>query len=222
MNGAVLPIMAMYIVAAEEQGVAPDKLTGTIQNDILKVGRAGVWCVWCGGGVGGVGAVLSCGGMGRAVGGGRRRGAAVGAALLQGCRQAGTCILATGWQQAALGQACCDRLSLQLAPSCPKLPPLHHRPLQEFMVRNTYIYPPHPSMRAVGDIIAYASRHMPRFNTVSISGYHMQEAGGWLGGGGWGWGGAGGCWGGLLLGCCWGAAGVVLGCCCWGAAGVAD
>ncbi|MBT8073890.1 MAG: methylmalonyl-CoA mutase, partial [Xanthomonadales bacterium] len=83
MNGAVLPVMAMYIVAAEEQGVAAGKLAGTLQNDILK----------------------------------------------------------------------------------------------EFMVRNTYIYPPAPSMRIVSDIIAYASTHMPRFNSISISGYHMQEAG---------------------------------------------
>lgn len=83
MNGAVLPIMAMYIVAAEEQGVAPEKLVGTLQNDILK----------------------------------------------------------------------------------------------EFMVRNTYIYPPAPSMRIVSDIITYTSSNMPRFNSVSISGYHMQEAG---------------------------------------------
>ena len=83
MNGAVIPILANYIVAAEEQGVSTDKLAGTIQNDILK----------------------------------------------------------------------------------------------EFMVRNTYIYPPEPSMRIIADIIAYASRHMPKFNTISISGYHMQEAG---------------------------------------------
>ncbi|TPJ24620.1 methylmalonyl-CoA mutase [Mesorhizobium sp. B2-7-2] len=83
MNGAVLPIMALYIVAAEEQGVAQNDLTGTIQNDILK----------------------------------------------------------------------------------------------EFMVRNTYIYPPKPSMRIVSDIFAYTSRHMPKFNSISISGYHMQEAG---------------------------------------------
>lgn len=83
MNGAVLPVLAGYIVAAEESGVALDALSGTIQNDILK----------------------------------------------------------------------------------------------EFMVRNTYIYPPDPSMRIVGDIIAYTSRHMPRFNSISISGYHMQEAG---------------------------------------------
>ncbi|WP_461098770.1 methylmalonyl-CoA mutase [Spirosoma luteolum] len=83
MNGAVLPVMAFYIVAAEEQGVAPAQLSGTIQNDILK----------------------------------------------------------------------------------------------EFMVRNTYIYPPEPSMRIVGDIFAYTSRHMPRFNSISISGYHMHEAG---------------------------------------------
>ncbi len=83
MNGAVLPIMAMYIVAAEEQGVAPEKLAGTLQNDILK----------------------------------------------------------------------------------------------EFMVRNTYIYPPEPSMRIVADIVGYSARHMPRFNSISISGYHMQEAG---------------------------------------------
>ncbi len=83
MNGAVLPILAFYIVAAEEQGVTPDKLSGTIQNDILK----------------------------------------------------------------------------------------------EFMVRNTYIYPPEPSMRIVADIFAYTSQHMPRFNSISISGYHMQEAG---------------------------------------------
>ena len=83
MNGAVLPVLAGYIVAAEEQGVAPDKLSGTIQNDILK----------------------------------------------------------------------------------------------EFMVRNTYIYPPGPSMRIVADIIEYTARHMPRFNSISISGYHMQEAG---------------------------------------------
>ena len=83
MNGAALPIMAMYIVAAEEQGVPTDKLAGTIQNDILK----------------------------------------------------------------------------------------------EFMVRNTYIYPPEPSMRIVADIIAYCSRNMPRYNSISISGYHMQEAG---------------------------------------------
>src|SRR4051794_22511297 len=83
MNGAVLPIMAFYIVAAEEQGVPPEKLTGTIQNDILK----------------------------------------------------------------------------------------------EFMVRNTYIYPPEPSMRIVGDIFRYCSEKMPKFNCISISGYHMQEAG---------------------------------------------
>ena len=83
MNGAVLPIMAMYIVAAEEQGVKTEKLSGTIQNDILK----------------------------------------------------------------------------------------------EFMVRNTYIYPPEPSIRIVADIIGYTSRNMPRFNPISISGYHMQEAG---------------------------------------------
>ena len=83
MNGAVLPVLAGYIVAAEEQGVAQAKLTGTIQNDILK----------------------------------------------------------------------------------------------EFMVRNTYIYPPEPSMRIVADIIEYAARHIPRFNSVSISGYHMHEAG---------------------------------------------
>ncbi|MFL5268051.1 MAG: methylmalonyl-CoA mutase, partial [Stellaceae bacterium] len=83
MNGAVLPIMAFYIVAAEEQGVPLAKLSGTIQNDILK----------------------------------------------------------------------------------------------EFMVRNTYIYPPAPSMRIVADIIEYTARHMPQFNSISISGYHMQEAG---------------------------------------------
>jgi len=83
MNGAALPVMAMYIVAAEEQGVPPEKLAGTLQNDILK----------------------------------------------------------------------------------------------EFMVRNTYIYPPAPSMRIVSDIIAYTAAHMPRYNSISISGYHMQEAG---------------------------------------------
>lgn len=83
MNGAVLPIMALYIVAAEEQGVAQKDLAGTIQNDILK----------------------------------------------------------------------------------------------EFMVRNTYIYPPKPSMRIVSDIFSYTSKHMPKFNSISISGYHMQEAG---------------------------------------------
>ncbi len=83
MNGAVLPILASFIVAGEEQGCPTEKLTGTIQNDILK----------------------------------------------------------------------------------------------EFMVRNTYIYPPEPSMRIVADIIEYASQHMPRFNSISISGYHMQEAG---------------------------------------------
>ena len=83
MNGAVLPIMALYVVAAEEQGVRPEQLAGTIQNDILK----------------------------------------------------------------------------------------------EFMVRNTYIYPPRPSMRIVADIFRYTAEHMPRFNSISISGYHMQEAG---------------------------------------------
>ena len=83
MNGAVLPVLAGYIVAAEEQGVAQEQLAGTIQNDILK----------------------------------------------------------------------------------------------EFMVRNTYIYPPAPSMKIIGDIIAYCSANMPRFNTISISGYHIQEAG---------------------------------------------
>jgi methylmalonyl-CoA mutase len=83
MNGAVLPVMAFYIVAAEEQGVQPEQLAGTIQNDILK----------------------------------------------------------------------------------------------EFMVRNTYIYPPEPSMRIVGDIFRYCSQKMPKFNCISISGYHMQEAG---------------------------------------------
>jgi methylmalonyl-CoA mutase len=83
MNGAVLPIMALYIVAAEEQGVAQKDLAGTIQNDILK----------------------------------------------------------------------------------------------EFMVRNTYIYPPKPSMRIVSDIFSYTSKNMPKFNSISISGYHMQEAG---------------------------------------------
>ena len=83
MNGAVIPIMAFYIVAAEEQGVAPEQLSGTIQNDILK----------------------------------------------------------------------------------------------EFMVRNTYIYPPTPSMQIVADIFEFTSKHMPRFNSISISGYHMHEAG---------------------------------------------
>ncbi len=83
MNGAVLPILALYIVAAEEQGVAPEKLQGTIQNDILK----------------------------------------------------------------------------------------------EFMVRNTYIYPPAPSMKIIADIFAFTSQKMPKFNSISISGYHMQEAG---------------------------------------------
>ncbi len=83
MNGAVLPVLALYIHAAEEQGVPHEKLTGTIQNDILK----------------------------------------------------------------------------------------------EFMVRNTYIYPPEPSMRIIADIFAFTSRHMPKFNSISISGYHMQEAG---------------------------------------------
>ena len=83
MNGAVLPILALYVVAAEEQGVPPEKLAGTIQNDILK----------------------------------------------------------------------------------------------EFMVRNTYIYPPKPSMRIISDIFAYTSAHMPKFNSISISGYHIQEAG---------------------------------------------
>jgi methylmalonyl-CoA mutase len=83
MNGAVLPVMALYVVAAEEQGVAPEQLAGTIQNDILK----------------------------------------------------------------------------------------------EFMVRNTYIYPPQPSMRIISDIFAYTSTKMPKFNSISISGYHMQEAG---------------------------------------------
>ena len=83
MNGAVLPVLAGYIVAAEEQGVAQEKLSGTIQNDILK----------------------------------------------------------------------------------------------EFMVRNTYIYPPAPSMRIIADIIEYTATHMPKFNSISISGYHMQEAG---------------------------------------------
>jgi len=84
MNGAVVPVLAMFVVAAEEQGVASAKLSGTLQNDILK----------------------------------------------------------------------------------------------EFMVRNTYIYPPAPSMRIVADIIGYTAKHMPRFNPISISGYHMQEAGG--------------------------------------------
>lgn len=83
MNGAVIPVLAMFIVAAEEQGVPAEKLSGTIQNDILK----------------------------------------------------------------------------------------------EFMVRNTYIYPPEPSMRIVGDIIAYTAEHMPQYNSISISGYHMHEAG---------------------------------------------
>ena len=83
MNGAVVPVLAFYIVAAEEQGVRRDQLTGTIQNDILK----------------------------------------------------------------------------------------------EFMVRNTYIYPPGPSMRIIGDVFAYTAAHMPRFNSISISGYHMHEAG---------------------------------------------
>ena len=83
MNGAVLPILALYIAAAEEQGVKPEQLAGTIQNDILK----------------------------------------------------------------------------------------------EFMVRNTYIYPPKPSMRIISDIFAYTSEKMPKYNSISISGYHMQEAG---------------------------------------------
>src|SRR5262245_5511205 len=83
MNGAVLPVLALFIVAGEEQGVPPEQLSGTIQNDILK----------------------------------------------------------------------------------------------EFMVRNTYIYPPAPSMRIVSDIFAYTSKKMPKFNSISISGYHMQEAG---------------------------------------------
>ena len=83
MNGAVIPVLALYVVAAEEQGVSQEKLTGTIQNDILK----------------------------------------------------------------------------------------------EFMVRNTYIYPPAPSMRIIGDIFSYTAKNMPKFNSISISGYHMQEAG---------------------------------------------
>lgn len=83
MNGAVLPILALYVVAAEEQGVKPDQLSGTIQNDVLK----------------------------------------------------------------------------------------------EFMVRNTYIFPPKPSMRIISDIFTYTSQHMPKYNSISISGYHMQEAG---------------------------------------------
>ena len=83
MNGAVIPILAIFIVAGEEQGVSRAELSGTIQNDILK----------------------------------------------------------------------------------------------EFMVRNTYIYPPEPSMRIVADIIAYTAKHMPKFNSISISGYHMHEAG---------------------------------------------
>ncbi|HEY8301311.1 MAG TPA: methylmalonyl-CoA mutase [Jatrophihabitans sp.] len=83
MNGAVLPVLALYVVAAEEQGVKPEQLTGTIQNDILK----------------------------------------------------------------------------------------------EFMVRNTYIYPPQPSMRIISDIFEFTSQHMPKFNSISISGYHIQEAG---------------------------------------------
>src|SRR5690606_7909307 len=83
MNGAVIPVLAFYILAAEEQGVKPAQLTGTIQNDILK----------------------------------------------------------------------------------------------EFMVRNTYIYPPQPSMRIVADIFAYTSKHMPKFNSISVSGYHIHEAG---------------------------------------------
>jgi methylmalonyl-CoA mutase len=83
MNGAVLPVLALYVVAGEEQGVPPQKLAGTIQNDILK----------------------------------------------------------------------------------------------EFMVRNTYIYPPQPSLRIISDIFSYTSAHMPKFNSISISGYHMQEAG---------------------------------------------
>jgi len=83
MNGAVIPILAFYIVAAEEQGVRPDQLSGTIQNDILK----------------------------------------------------------------------------------------------EFMVRNTYIYPPEHSMRLIADVFKYTSKHMPKFNSISISGYHMHEAG---------------------------------------------
>jgi methylmalonyl-CoA mutase len=83
MNGAVLPVLALYVVAAEEQGVAPEKLSGTIQNDILK----------------------------------------------------------------------------------------------EFMVRNTYIYPPAPSLRIISDIFAFTAAHMPKFNSISVSGYHMQEAG---------------------------------------------
>src|SRR4249919_3875227 len=83
MNGAVLPILALFVAAAEEQGVPPEKLSGTIQNDILK----------------------------------------------------------------------------------------------EFMVRNTYIYPPAPSMRIISDIFSYTSQKMPKYNSISISGYHMQEAG---------------------------------------------
>src|SRR5207237_865191 len=83
MNGAVLPVLALYIVAAEEQGVPPEKLTGTIQNDILK----------------------------------------------------------------------------------------------EFMVRNTYIYPPGPSLKIISDIFAFTAAYMPKFNSISISGYHLQEAG---------------------------------------------
>src|SRR3546814_11948862 len=83
MNGAVIPVLAFYIIAAEEQGVSQDKLSGTIQNDILK----------------------------------------------------------------------------------------------EFMVRNTYIYPPEPSMRIISDIFGYPSQHMPKFNSISIPGYHLREAG---------------------------------------------
>ena len=171
MNGAVLPILAGYIVAAEEQGVKPAELTGTIQNDILKefmvrntyvyppepsmrivgdVGKAGV-------------AIDSVEDMKILF-----DGIALDRVSVSMTMNGAVLPVLAGYIVAAEEQGVAQA---QLAGT------IQNDILKEFMVRNTYIFPPEPSMRIVGDIIAYTAQQMPRFNSISISGYHMQEAG---------------------------------------------
>ena len=142
MNGAVLPVIAMYVAAAEEQGVSQKQLAGTIQNDILKefmVRSATALLVFA---------------PPRPVPATRPEAGDL--------RRAGARTLRLAWRRRPLGAPARARRS--------QAPPLSQ-------VRNTFIYPPEPSMRAVADIMTYTAAHMPRFNSISVSGYHMQEAG---------------------------------------------
>jgi methylmalonyl-CoA mutase len=133
MNGAVLPVLAMYIIAAEEQGVPVEKLSGTIQNDILKVVCLSLFIM-----------------------------------IIVGAPSSVSLLFALLLASLVCSHQWCAALVAGT-------PTLFHA--QEFMVRNTYIYPPAPSMRVIQDIFAFTSAHMPKYNSISISGYHMQEAG---------------------------------------------